>query len=80
VRLIQKLLENDSTTLKLLRRNPFQQEPPTFVRALFYLYRYTNSREKQETGAWWKRELIDVYLPPMSLADFQRPLITWRER
>jgi Lipase maturation factor len=79
VRLIRKLLENDRATLKLLRRNPFELQPPTFVRALFYLYRYTNSREKQETGAWWKRELIDVYLPPMSLADFQRPLITGQE-
>lgn len=80
VRLVQKLLENDSATLKLLRRNPFSSSKPGFVRALFYLYRYTSWQEQRQTGAWWKRELIDVYLPPMSLTDFAKPMVTWHER
>jgi hypothetical protein len=80
VKLVQKLLESDPATLKLLRYSPFKSSKPTFVRALFYLYRYTSWQEKKETGAWWKRELIDIYLPPMSLADFRRPLVTWQQR
>lgn len=72
LRLIQRLLENDRPTLKLLRHNPFNADAPRFVRALFYHYRYTNFSEKRESGAWWKRELIDVYLPPVSLAQFRR--------
>jgi len=72
LRLIQRLLEGDPTTLKLLRRNPFKNGSPRFIRAMFYLYRYTDWREKRETGAWWTRRLIDVYLPPVSLADLRR--------
>jgi hypothetical protein len=72
LKLIQKLLEDDHATLKLLRDNPFENGRPTFVRALFYFYRYTNGREKNQTGAWWTRRLVDVYLTPVSLADLRR--------
>jgi hypothetical protein len=68
LKLIQKLLEDDPVTLKLLGDNPFEKSRPTFIRALFYLYRYTDRRERNETGAWWTRRLVDVYLPPVSLA------------
>ncbi|HEX5000709.1 MAG TPA: lipase maturation factor family protein [Terriglobia bacterium] len=67
IALIRKLLEHDPATLKLLRHSPFRETPPTFVRALFYSYRYTTPEERKETGAWWTRRLIDVYLPPVSL-------------
>ena len=66
VRLIQKLLEGDHSTLKLLRYNPFPNSPPRFIRALFYLYRYTTWQEQRETGAWWVRRLVGIYLPPVS--------------
>ena len=69
LQLIEKLLEGDAATLSLLRRHPFPNKRPTFIRALFYLYRYTNWRERSETGAWWTRSLVDVYLPPISLKD-----------
>src|SRR5438046_39105 len=42
LRLIQKLLENDAQTLNLFRHNPFESKRPTFIRAGFYLYRYTD--------------------------------------
>lgn len=67
LRLIQKLLENDKSALKLLQGNPFSTSAPTFVRALFYRYRYTNSSERRQTGHWWARQLIGLYLPPASL-------------
>jgi len=72
LRLMRKLLEDDRATLKLLRENPFNDGPPRFVRALFYQYRYTSWREKRESGNWWKRELIDTYLPATSLAELKR--------
>jgi hypothetical protein len=77
LRLVQRLLENDQRTLRLLRSNPFASNPPRFVRALFYSYRYTNWFEKRETGAWWARELLDVYLPPVSLAEFRGRKTNW---
>jgi hypothetical protein len=72
VRLIQKLLEGDEITLKLLKNNPFHTDRPRLIRALFYLYRYTDWPEKRKTGAWWTRRLVDIYMPPVSLGDLKR--------
>lgn len=62
-----KLLENDRATLRLLRGNPFPATPPVWVRARLYRYRFTTRAERRATRAWWSRELVGVYLPPMSL-------------
>jgi len=71
LRFIEKLLKNDTPTLKLIKHNPFGNARPTFIRVLFYHYRYTNSGEKRQTGAWWVRTLVGTYLDPVSLADFR---------
>jgi hypothetical protein len=65
--LLLKLLENDRATLRLLRRNPFPHGPPAFVRARLYRYRFTTYAERQAGGAWWKRELLRLYVPPVRL-------------
>jgi hypothetical protein len=64
---VTKLLLADGPTLRLLRRDPFAGEGPRFVRALLYRYRFTTPSERRETGAWWHRELLGDYLPPVSL-------------
>jgi hypothetical protein len=69
---IHRLLEDDAITLKLLRSNPFSGKRPAFIRALFYLYSYTDHEERRQTGAWWKRQLVGTYLPPISLTVFER--------
>jgi hypothetical protein len=66
-RLAEKLLQNDPPTLKLLRRNPFAEGGPAFVRASFYRYRFTTWRERKERGDWWTRERLGAYLPPLQL-------------
>ncbi|HET9182007.1 MAG TPA: lipase maturation factor family protein [Candidatus Angelobacter sp.] len=72
MRFIQKLLQGDTAAVGLLRRNSFTETRPMFIRALFYEYRYTTPAEKRETGNWWVRRLVDVYLPPVSLSHLQR--------
>lgn len=67
VALVGKLLENDRPTLRLLRANPFPDEPPTFVRARLYRYRFTTPAERRATRAWWVRTLVGEFLPPMHL-------------
>ncbi len=64
---VTKLLENDRATLKLLRRNPFPDEAPVFVRARFYTYRFTTPEEHRRTGAWWDRSLVGEFLRPAHL-------------
>ncbi|HEX5566134.1 MAG TPA: lipase maturation factor family protein [Streptomyces sp.] len=65
-RLLARLLENDPATLRLLRVNPFPDAPPARVRALLYRYRFTTWRELRTTGAWWHRELVGTYAPPVT--------------
>jgi hypothetical protein len=71
--LVTKLLENDPATLRLFRRVPFTDRPPTYIRARLYEYRFTSRRERRETGAWWNRRLIGEYLPPVAARRSERP-------
>ncbi|MEU9407780.1 lipase maturation factor family protein [Streptomyces sp. NPDC048281] len=73
--LVERLLENDRDTLRLLRRSPFPPgRPPRFVRARLFRYRYTTWRELRETGACWERTYVREFLPPTRLAGAaQRP-------
>ncbi|MFJ9563782.1 lipase maturation factor family protein [Streptomyces fuscichromogenes] len=73
--LVERLLENDRDTLRLLRRSPFPPDaPPRFVRARLFRYRYTSWRELRETGACWERTYVREFLPPTRLAgSAQRP-------
>lgn len=66
LRFIQQLLTNDAATLRLMRKNPFPDRPPALIRALFYQYRYTTWAEKRQSGAWWNRRLLGIYLEPVS--------------
>jgi lipase maturation factor len=67
VGLITRLLEHDRPTLKLLGPNPFPDRPPRLVRARLYRYRFTTPAERRQTGAWWVRDLVGEYLPPLRL-------------
>ena len=64
-----RLLEGDRPTLGLLRGNPFPDQPPRFVRARLYRYRFATSKERRETGAWWVRTHIGEYMPPIALRE-----------
>ncbi|MFJ3230755.1 lipase maturation factor family protein [Streptomyces sp. NPDC086787] len=66
--LVERLLENDPDTLRLLRASPFPPgEPPRYVRARLFRYRFTTWRELRETGACWERSYVREYLPPTRL-------------
>ncbi|UWZ86051.1 lipase maturation factor family protein [Occallatibacter riparius] len=66
-RFIKRLLTNDATILRLLRRNPFPDAPPAYVRAQFYQYSYTTAAERKVNGAWWSRRLLGSYLAAVGL-------------
>lgn len=72
IRFVQKLLQGNAALLHLMGANPFPEHPPALVRALLYRYRYSDSKTKMNMGAWWSRELLGVYLPPVSLELFAR--------
>ncbi|MER7969152.1 lipase maturation factor family protein [Streptomyces sp. NPDC096080] len=67
---VERLLENDRATLRLLRHSPFPPDaPPRYVRARLFRYRFTTWRELRETGAWWERTFVREYLPPTRLTE-----------
>ena len=66
-------LEGSRDVSRLLAKNPFSHEPPRYIRAMFYRYRFTTLRERSETGAWWKREELREYLPKVSLDQVRQP-------
>lgn len=69
--LLVRLLENDPPTVRLLKRNPFAESPPKFVRAQLYRYRFTTWRELLRDRAWWHRTLEGSYLRPVALQKLQ---------
>ncbi|WP_053206906.1 lipase maturation factor family protein [Jiangella muralis] len=59
--LLAKLRDNDPDLVALLRHNPFPHLPPAHVRVRLYRYRFTDRRERRDTGAWWHRTLVGDY-------------------
>ena len=71
IALVFRLLQDSRDVSGLLRRNPFPDKPPRYVRAMFYRYRFTTVDERHQIGAWWKREELREYLPALSLDQFR---------
>lgn len=65
IHFVWKLLHNDTATLSLLAGNPFPEAPPKFIRARLFRYRFA----PPGGTAWWEREPISDWLPPLSTND-----------
>lgn len=63
-----RLLQGSPRVLKLLRSNPFPDHPPKYIRALAYDYEFSDSEAKKKEGVWWKRRLVGIYAPTISLS------------
>lgn len=67
-----KLLDADRPTLRLLRHDPFDGEPPRWVRARTYRYRFARPDERRATGQRWVREDTGVMIDALDLATIAR--------
>jgi hypothetical protein len=65
--LLRKLLEADAGVLALLRFDPFDGIPPTYVRARMFAYRFSNYAERRDTGVWWIRTPMATLVEPTAL-------------
>ena len=68
-----RLLQGSPKVLALMGTNPFPEKPPRHIRATLYSYRFTDFAERRRTGAWWRRERLGEYLPPISLRESDAP-------
>jgi hypothetical protein len=64
---LAKLLENDRPTLALMRRNPFPEQPPLYVRANVYRYRFATRVERKQDRVFWVRSFAGEYVRPVTL-------------
>jgi hypothetical protein len=67
VHLVWKLLHNDPGALSLFGDNPFPQNPPRYVRAMLYQYKFAEAGNPD--GRWWSRKELGLWLPPLSADD-----------
>ena len=65
--LLLRLLQADAATLRLLRHDPFDGEPPTWVRANAYHYRFSTHAEYRATGQRWMRTFEHEVIGPAGL-------------
>jgi hypothetical protein len=59
----ERLLTNSPDVLHLFAGNPFAAAPPRYIRAVLWQYWFTSTKEKHDTGNWWRRELLGLYAP-----------------
>jgi hypothetical protein len=64
---LRRLLEGDRAIRRLLRRDPFPDHPPRYVRARLMHYRYTTRQERRASGAWWVRTPAGEFVGPLRL-------------
>jgi predicted DCC family thiol-disulfide oxidoreductase YuxK len=66
------LLEARPSVLALFDSTPFGADPPQYVRAQLYEYRFADRATHTQTGEWWERRPLGLYFPQVSLSDFRR--------
>ncbi|MEC9464713.1 MAG: lipase maturation factor family protein [Myxococcota bacterium] len=65
-KLIQKLLAGDTNAWSLLRNGKVPKRIPRAIRHTAWHYLLNSQKVRQESGAWWTRQLIGVG-PPITL-------------
>ena len=73
VRFLARLLEGSPEVRGLLRTDPFPDHPPRYIRAIVYDYHFT--RFGDGNSGWWKRELLGLYCPPLTLHNGQLTVV-----
>ncbi len=67
--LMLRLLQGSPEVLDLLAKNPFPRRPPRFVQARLFDYSFAGRGTHLNTGQWWQRRPVGIYLPPIALAE-----------
>ena len=63
IHLVYKLLDGDRAVRELLARDPFDGEPPRWVRIRRFVYHL----EPLGADTWWSRDHEELWLEPVSL-------------
>jgi hypothetical protein len=69
INLLWKLLHNEAGAISLFARNPFPDQPPRYIRAVLYEYKFASPGSKD--GIWWTPKKLGNWLPPLSVQSTQ---------
>ncbi len=63
---MRRLHEGSPSVAGLLAVNPFETQPPRYLRVLAYRYRFTDAPTRQRTGDWWQVQYLGQFpaVPP----------------
>ncbi len=61
--LLERIQEASPAVLALVEHDPFGGEPPPYLRARLYAYRFTTPEERAATGDWWARAYVRDLTP-----------------
>jgi hypothetical protein len=63
---MQRLHQGSEAVTKLLAVNPFERQPPRYLRVSVYRYRFSSQEYRTKTGIWWQREYVGEFprVPP----------------
>jgi len=65
--LMQRLLEEEPSVVKLLAKDPFHGHPPQYIQATIWDYHFTDLKSRGPHGPWWQRKILGLYCPTVSL-------------
>ena len=69
--LMVRLLQGSPEVLALLDGNPFPDQPPRFIRASNFTYRFTTKTDRARNTFWWSRGFLGLYYPPRFLGRYE---------
>jgi len=64
-----RLLQGEPSVERLFAVNPFPGHPPRYIQATFWEYHFTDMKTRGANGHWWRRDIIGLYCPTVSLKD-----------
>jgi hypothetical protein len=70
---LRRLAEGSPPVLALLKRDPFPEGPPRFIRSTLYDYHFTDVKTLRTEGTWWRRAEIGPFCPTVTSGAPQPP-------
>jgi len=61
------LLKGEKDVVALVRKAPFGDTPPRYIRAIAYDYEFSDWNALKSKGEWWKRKYAGIYSPTLTL-------------
>jgi len=68
IRCMRQIVAGSPTVLGLLDENPFPDEPPRYLRAMIYDYKFADPASRKSEGTWWERKPLGLYAPVLQRA------------